>query len=237
MIVVAYGLLLPQVILDTPTFGCINVHASILPRWRGAAPIERAIEAGDKHTGITIMQMDAGLDTGAMLAKVYCGISQQDTGDTLREKLATRGFTALVQTLADIANDEVDAQIQDDRLSTYASKLSKAEAAIDWSHSSAAIALKIRAFNSANVAYTELATDKNIERVKIWQATPDTASHSTTPGTIIKADKKSIQVACGEGVLEIELLQLSGGKVLDTAAILNGRANWFEPGTRLGPRA
>jgi methionyl-tRNA formyltransferase len=236
MVVVAYGLLLPQVILDTPKFGCINVHASILPRWRGAAPIERAIEAGDKQTGITIMQMDAGLDTGAMLAKVNCGITAVDNGDSLREKLAGRGFTALVQTLADIANDEVQTEVQDNSLSTYASKLSKQEAAIDWTQSSSDIALKVRAFNSANVAYSDLPTDKNIERIKIWQATPSDASHSKAPGTIIKADKKSIQVTCGLGVIDIELLQLQGGKVLSAADILNGRASWFEAGTVFGPR-
>jgi methionyl-tRNA formyltransferase len=237
MVVVAYGLLLPQVILDTPKFGCINVHASILPRWRGAAPIERAIAAGDKQTGITIMQMDAGLDTGAMLAKLYCGITAVDNGDSLREKLAGRGFTALVQTLADIANDEVQAEVQDNSLSTYASKLNKNEAAIDWAQSSTDIALKVRAFNSANVAYSDLPTDKNVERVKIWQALPSAVNHSATPGTIIKADKDSIQVACGEGVLDIALLQLPGGKVLDTAAMLNGRASWFTAGTIFGPNS
>tara|TARA_B110000977_G_C11067927_1_gene488486 strand:+ start:152 stop:1129 length:978 start_codon:yes stop_codon:yes gene_type:complete len=234
MVVVAYGLLLPQVILNTPKFGCINVHASILPRWRGAAPIERAIEAGDKQTGITIMQMDAGLDTGAMLAKVYCGITADDNGNSLREKLAGRGFTSLVQTLADIANDELQAEAQEDSLSTYAGKLSKHEAAIDWTQSSTDIALKVRAFNSANVAYTDLPTDKNVERVKIWQALASGENHSVIPGTIIKADKQSIKVACGEGVLDIALLQLPGGKVLDTAAILNGRANWFTAGTIFG---
>lgn len=234
MVVVAYGLLLPQAVLDTPKFGCINVHASILPRWRGAAPIERVIEAGDKQTGITIMQMDAGLDTGAMLAKVYCGITPVDTGDSLREKLASRGFTALVQTLADIANDEVQAEIQDNSLSTYARKLSKHEAAIDWTQSSIAIALRIRAFNSANVAYSDLPTDKTIERVRIWQAVPNDDNHHETPGTIIKVDKKSIHVACGVGVLAIELLQLPGGKVLDAAAILNGRSSWFEAGIAFG---
>lgn len=238
MVVVAYGLLLPQVILDTPKFGCINVHASILPRWRGAAPIERAIEAGDKQTGITIMQMDAGLDTGVMLAKVYCGITADDNGDSLREKLAGRGFTSLIQTLADIANDEVQTEVQDASFSTYATKLSKHEAAIDWSQSSTAIALKVRAFNSANVTYSDLPTNKNIERVKIWQALADPDNHSVAaPGTIIKADKHSIQVACGEGVLDIVLLQLPGGKVLNTAAILNGRASWFIAGTVFGPIA
>ncbi len=233
MVVVAYGLLLPQSVLDAPKFGCINVHASLLPRWRGAAPIERAIAAGDTHTGITIMQMDAGLDTGDMLIKTECAITIEETGDSLRQKLLIQGNPALQQALEAIANGTLSPEQQDDSQSTYANKLSKQEAEINWQQSAEKIALTVRAFHSSNVAFTTL-NNKNNDRAKIWQANASDATHSRTPGTIIKADKISIEVACSKGSLHITQLQLPGGKVLDCRAILNGRAAWFEPGTLLG---
>ncbi|MEH6604628.1 MAG: methionyl-tRNA formyltransferase [Pseudomonadales bacterium] len=226
MVVVAYGLILPQVVLDTPKLGCINVHASLLPRWRGAAPIERAIAAGDERSGITIMQMDAGLDTGAMLDKVYCDISAGETGDSLRQKLAIEGGPALVRVLGELAKGPTSGEIQDDSLSNYAAKLERDEALIDWRLPAQELALKIGAFVSANVMYT-LHTG---QRIRLWKVQPDDIGHNTTPGTIISANKQAIQVACGQGSLNILSLQLPGGKVLDSAAILNGRADWFTPG-------
>ena len=229
MVVVAYGLLLPQAVLDIPRLGCINVHASLLPQWRGAAPIERAIEAGDQHSGVTIMQMDKGLDTGPMLCKRVCTIDNDMTGDLLRQRLAELGGDALLETLQHLARGNQGAEIQDDALSSYATKLDKAEAWIDWSGDAVSIARKVRAFCSANVAVTAI----DEERIRIWMAYGDSQPHQHPLGTIVSASKAGIDVACGSGILRITHLQLPGRKPLAASAILNARKAMFEPGTQL----
>ncbi|MCW8999861.1 MAG: methionyl-tRNA formyltransferase, partial [Kangiellaceae bacterium] len=177
MIVVAYGLLLPLPVLETPKYGCVNIHGSILPRWRGAAPIHRAIEAGDKQTGITIMQMDQGLDTGNMLLKLNCEITENETGSSLHDKLADLGGKAINQFLAEFDPDN-SGEKQDDSLANYAHKLSKQEACIDWSLSSAQILNKIRAFNAWPVSYTFV----NGNRIRVWKADVSNLESPDIPG-------------------------------------------------------
>jgi methionyl-tRNA formyltransferase len=227
LVVVAYGLILPQAVLDIPRLGCLNVHASLLPRWRGAAPIQRAIEAGDTQTGITIMQMDAGLDTGDMLATGHCAIDQFTTAASLHDRLAELGPPLLLEVLHDLPDSQRQAAKQDDKLATYASKILKPEAAIDWHRDAAELDRSIRAFNPFPVCYTTLGG----ERIKIWQARPaSTVRAAEPPGCILRADREGIVVNCGVGQLTIQRLQLAGGKVLDTEQLLNARAELFAPG-------
>ncbi len=221
MIVAAYGLLLPESILNAPRYGCLNIHASLLPRWRGAAPIQRAILAGDTETGITIMQMDKGLDTGAMLNKITCDISADDTASSLHDKLALLGGPLILKSLKTLQNKALTPEKQNNALSNYATKLNKAEALIDWSKTADAILLQIRAFNSWPVAQSTI--QENV--IRIWQAQKDLSeSASTPPGTIIAVDKKGITVACGEGAISILKLQRVGSKPMTTADFLNGQA-------------
>ncbi|GIU34956.1 methionyl-tRNA formyltransferase [Shewanella schlegeliana] len=229
MVVVAYGLILPKVVLDTPRLGCINVHGSILPRWRGAAPIQRALWAGDSETGVTIMQMDIGLDTGDMLLKTQLKIEDSDTSATLYEKLAEQGPTALVEALAGIAEDRLPAEKQDESLANYAEKLSKEEARLDWSKSATALWREIRAFNPWPVSHY----DHEGNTIKVWQSHVSDETSSKQPGTILSADKNGISIATGEGVLTITQMQLPGKKPLSVADILNARGDWFTPGTLL----
>ncbi|MGK0440742.1 MAG: methionyl-tRNA formyltransferase [Pseudohongiellaceae bacterium] len=229
LIVVAYGLLLPKSVLVTPRLGCINVHASLLPRWRGAAPIQRAIEAGDKETGVTIMQMDVGLDTGDMLLKASCPITEQDTGGSLHDKLITVGQPALITVVNQLAVGDFNAEQQDNSLSNYASKMDKADMIIDWQQTAEQLALKIRAFNPFPICYTNL----NGERLKIWQAHV-VDSTEAPPGCIVHSDKKSIVIACGSHSLALDNIQLPGGKALDVAAVMNSKAELFTIGTQLG---
>lgn len=226
MVVVAYGLLLPKVILETPRLGCINVHGSLLPRWRGAAPIQRAVEAGDKESGVVIMQMDEGLDTGDMLVTAGCEITDRDTSASLHDKLAELGISALNQTLRQLADGTAKPVAQDDSLSCYAPKISKAEAAIDWRQPAIDIDRRIRAFNPFPIATAQL----DGQTIKLWRTS--VVRESGEPGTILHADKKSVLVACGEHSLAIEQMQLPGGKVLDTPAVMNSKADWFTPGKR-----
>lgn len=232
-VVVAYGLLLPRAVLDIPRHGCINVHASLLPRWRGAAPIQRAIEAGDSLTGITIMGMDVGLDTGDMLRKVSCPIAADDTGGSLHDKLAALGPPALLATIADIARGETHPEKQDDSLATYAAKISKQEAEIDWRGDAIVIDRRIRAFNPFPVAYTLLAG----EPLRIWRAAPVTTDHSATPGTLLAVDDDSVTLACGHGALRLLEVQLPGKKRMPMAELLRGNPRLFAPGQRLGSNA
>ncbi|CAA0104552.1 Methionyl-tRNA formyltransferase [Zhongshania aliphaticivorans] len=235
MIVVAYGLLLPQRVLDIPRLGCINVHGSLLPRWRGAAPIQRAIEAGDSETGITIMQMDAGLDTGDMISKVNCAIKTTDSAADLFKRLADIGGPALIQAVNALAAGQATAQPQDDSLSNYASKIAKPEAIIDWQQDAVSLGRKIRAFNPFPICYTRFAANPKDERIKIWRAEPLDISHdNANPGEILSADKTGITVACGQGVLRILDLQMPGGKVLAAGDVLNAKADLFSPSTLLG---
>lgn len=228
MVVVAYGLILPAEILTKPRYGCINVHASLLPRWRGAAPIHRAIESGDKQTGVTIMQMDVGLDTGDMLNISRCPIDNDDTTASLHDKLITLGCPALLETLQDIALGQQHATPQDDSQSNYARKIEKPEAVIDWQQTALHIARKVRAFNPFPICHTTVGG----ERVKIWQV--QVSEEGGAGGEILRADKSGILVACGQGSLLVERLQLPGAKAMSAAEILNSKAALFCPGTTLG---
>ncbi len=229
MVVVAYGLILPKAVLDTPRLGCINVHGSLLPRWRGAAPIQRSIWAGDAETGVTIMQMDVGLDTGAMIRKVTCPIASDETSASLYDKLAGLGPQALVDTLDAMAAGDTAAEPQDDALANYAEKLSKEEARIDWSMDAVAIERCIRAFNPWPISWFDVAG----QTVKVWQAEVLPQAHGQAAGTLLKADKQGIEVATGQGVLRLLTLQPPGKKAMSVSDLLNSRRDWFEPGTQL----
>lgn len=229
MVVVAYGLILPKAVLDMPRLGCINVHGSLLPRWRGAAPIQRSLWAGDKETGVTIMQMDAGLDTGDMLYKLACPITAQDTSASLYDKLAQLGPQGLLATLTQLCEGSVQPEVQNEGLVTYAEKLSKEEAKLDWSLCAAQLERCIRAFNPWPVSY--FLVDE--QPVKVWQASVIAAANAKKPGTIIEANKNGIQVATAEGILNLEMLQPAGKKAMSAQDLLNSRREWFEPGTVL----
>jgi len=217
MVVVAYGLILPQVVLSTPRLGCINVHGSLLPRWRGAAPIQRAILAGDLSSGVTIMQMEAGLDTGPMLHKAQTLISNTDTSASLYQKLALLGCTSLVQTLDQLQTSTMTAQVQNPDVANYAEKLSKAEGAIDWHQSAEAISLQIRGLNPWPVAYG----DWQGNRLRIWMAHVININTSQAPGTLVALDKTGLEIACGAGHLKITQLQWPGGKALNESELMN----------------
>ncbi|CAE6926312.1 methionyl-tRNA formyltransferase [Vibrio alginolyticus] len=229
MVVVAYGLLLPQAVLDTPKLGCINVHGSILPRWRGAAPIQRSIWAGDAETGVTIMQMDIGLDTGDMLKIATLPIEATDTSASMYEKLAELGPQALIDCLADIATGKANPVKQDDDLANYAKKLSKEEARIDWNDDAAHIERCVRAFNPWPISHFEAAENS----IKVWQSHVSEQTSDKPAGTIVQADKTGIYVVTGNGVLVLEQLQVPGKKAMSVQDILNSRAAWFEVGTQL----
>jgi methionyl-tRNA formyltransferase len=226
LVVVAYGLLLPKSVLDIPQYGCINVHASLLPRWRGAAPIERAIEAGDKMTGITIMQMDIGLDTGDMLTIRELPISAEATGDSLREQVGIAGSESLLTAIDLLQQQALQPVPQNHDQANYAHKLNKEEAQVDWQQPAAVLDRKIRAFNSANVCFTLYQG----ERIKLWRAVPLSLSTKKMPGEILEVSKGGITVACGEGVLQLQQLQLPNSNKMDVTAILNGKKDFFVVG-------
>ena len=229
MVVVAYGLILPQAILDTPKLGCINVHGSLLPKWRGAAPIQRSIWAGDAQSGVTIMQMDKGLDTGAMLFKASLDIANDDTSATLYDRLAELGPVALVEAIDLLSENNLPSEVQDEALATYAHKLSKDEAQINWNDDAMHIGRCVRAFNPWPVSHFQL-NDMNI---KVWQATASNESVSESPGTVISADKKGIVVAATNGTITLLNLQFPGKKAMSINDILNSRKALFTPGTQL----
>lgn len=233
MVVVAYGLILPKTVLDAPRLGCINVHASILPRWRGAAPIQRAIEAGDSETGVTIMQMDVGLDTGDMLIKAFCPIVAEDTGGSLHDKLIQIGGPALLQALEQIASGTTHPEKQDDSLSNYAPKLSKEEAALDWYLPANLLERKIRAFNPFPVAHTKIAGTGDDQRIRVWKASVINEAHSASPGKITRITSEGLWVACGEGQLVLEQIQLPGKKSMAIGEILRGHPDLFNIGDQL----
>ena len=220
MIVAAYGLILPQWVLDLPPKGCLNIHASLLPRWRGAAPIHRAIEAGDTQTGITIMQMDAGLDTGDMLLVLPCDVSPTDTTAVLHDRLAALGGKAIVQALASL--DSLPHQPQPEEGVNYAHKIDKAEAALDWALSAEVLARRIRAFDPFPGMTVPLTTEAGSETLKIWQAVAEPLASPAEPGTVLSADASGVRVACGEGQLCLTQLQRPGGKRLSAADFLRG---------------
>jgi len=263
MVVAAYGLILPQAVLDLPRFGCLNIHASLLPRWRGAAPIQRAILAGDPETGITIMQMDAGLDTGAMLSKTLVPIRETDTAASLHDTLAAAGASAIVAALANYP--ALVPQAQDDAQATYAAKLTKDEARLDWRQPADALARAVRAYNPAPGAWTLL----DGAPLKIWSAQTvadvgalkdadplraevpqggmesyapqgdsdflraEARERSYAPGEVLRAGADRLLVACGSGVLALQEVQPAGSKRMTAAAFLAGRP--LSPGTRFGP--
>lgn len=228
MIVVAYGLLLPQAVLDLPHLGCINVHASLLPRWRGAAPIQRAILAGDEKTGVCIMQMEAGLDTGPVLAEAQCPILKTDTAQTLHDKLAVLGAETLVASLTDLEYLQTHAQVQDDSLTCYAEKISKQEAIIDWQQDAFTILRQINAFNPWPVSYTNW----HDQVLRIWQATVVDDSSSSQPGQVLAVNKHGIDIATGNGILRIQQCQLPGKRAMSVQDFVN--ANTMTIGEHLG---
>jgi methionyl-tRNA formyltransferase len=215
-VVAAYGLILPQEALDIPAAGCINIHASLLPRWRGAAPIQRALLAGDEKTGITIMRMDAGLDTGAILLIHELPIASRDTAGSLTEALAASGAQAIVDALARIGSLEPAAQ--DNSRATYAAKITKAEARIDWNQPAIHVDRMVRAFNPAPGAESRLGG----EALKIWEASP--VAGAGKPGEVLEAEAGRLVVACGPGALQLHVVQRPGGKRVPAADFLRGTA-------------
>ncbi|MEW7980305.1 MAG: methionyl-tRNA formyltransferase [gamma proteobacterium symbiont of Phacoides pectinatus] len=216
MVVVAYGLILPQRVLDAPRLGCINIHASLLPRWRGAAPIQRAIQAGDAASGITIMRMELGLDTGPMLLKRVCPIAPEETGGSLHDKLSLLGAEALMEALPEIATGGIGAQPQDDAQANYARKLEKAESRIDWRQGAREIERQVRAFNPWPVAQADL----DGQPLRIWEAVALEGAQET-PGRVLDESRRGIDVATGDGVLRITRLQMPGKRAVAAADFLN----------------
>jgi len=226
LVVVAYGLILPQAVLDIPRLGAINSHASLLPRWRGAAPIQRAIEAGDSETGITVMQMEAGLDSGPMLLKVTTPIVPSDTAASLYQRLAEIGPVAVLQAIDGLAAGSLKGERQDEAFTCYAHKLQKEEGSVDWSRPAAELERRIRAFTPQPGSYSTL----NRQRIKILSA--ELASEQGEPGCLLAASKAGLLVACGQDSLRITRLQLPGGKPLSFAEVFNSRREQFAVGMR-----
>ena len=231
LVVAAYGLILPQPVLETPRHGCINVHASLLPRWRGAAPIQRALLEGDAQTGISIMQMDTGLDTGALISARAVPIGPRDSAATLTDRLAAVGGEAIVETLIRLRRDgHVEALPQQEDGASYARKISRDDAAIDWRAPALAIDRQVRALNPFPGALTSLAG----KPIKIWAAEPASGDFGL-PGTVVRADRHDLVIACGEGALAVLELQRGGGRRLRAADFLSG--NPMETGSRAGAAA
>jgi methionyl-tRNA formyltransferase len=228
MIVVAYGLILPQSILDTPRLGCVNVHASLLPRWRGAAPIERALLAGDKATGVTIMQMDAGLDTGVMLDKTVVAIDPRETRVSLEEKLVAAGSRALVAAINSLEALQEKAEAQDDSQSTYAAKIDKAESLIEWALPASQIDLLVRACIGRTPAFTLLEG----QRIRLLESAIDSTQSDAPAGTVTHVDKRGFSVVCGErSVLKVSRVQMPGKGEVSVGELLNGKPDAFAVGT------
>lgn len=233
MVVVAYGLILPKAVLAMPRLGCLNVHGSLLPRWRGAAPIQRAIWAGDEQTGVTIMQMDEGLDTGDMLHKVSCEISKDETSASLYQKLATLAPQALIEVLDHLEEGKYPPQAQQNEFSNYAEKLSKEEAKLDWSLPAVQLERCIRAFNPWPISWLQTTDAQgNKQILKVYQATV-LPHQKQAAGTVLQANKQGIQIATADGVLNITQLQPAGKKPMAVQDFLNGRSDWFEVGKQL----
>lgn len=229
MIVVAYGLILPQAVLNLPRLGCINVHASLLPRWRGAAPIQRALWAGDKQSGVTIIQMDSGLDTGNMLYKTACDISPHDTSATLHDKLMHIGTTALLITLTQLAAGNRTTVPQDETLAIYADKLTKKEARLNWQLPAAQLERCIRACNPWPVSYFQI----DEQFIKVRGAHLTKQQHQQFPGTVLGTKNTGIDIATGDEILTLTMLQLAGKKTLRVQDLLYSKRAWFLPGNIL----
>lgn len=239
LVVVAYGQILPVAVLETPRFGCVNVHASLLPRWRGAAPIQRAILAGDRETGVSIMQMEAGLDTGAVYASARCCIEPGDTAGTLHDKLAALGPGALLDVLAEIEAGRARPHPQDETQASYAARIDKAEARIDWSQSAVTLARLVRAFNPTPVAFTTVPdpapskkTPAGAARLKVWAAAADRTQVRARPGTVLDTGAHGIDIATGAGCLRLLTVQPAGSRPMAALDFLN--AHPLAPGTVLG---
>lgn len=229
MIVAAYGLILPQAVLDIPRYGCLNIHASLLPRWRGAAPIQRAIAAGDRETGITIMQMDAGLDTGDMLLKTATPIEESDTGGSLHDRLAAMGGQAIVDALTAMETGTLTAEPQNNEKACYAHKLTKEEGHIDWTEDASSIHRTIRAFNPWPGTYT----DADDLRVRIHAAEVIDITSDRHPGTVVERSRDGIDIACGLDVLRVTRLQLAGSRPQSVNDLINGGKDILLPGQEL----
>ncbi|MBL8260124.1 MAG: methionyl-tRNA formyltransferase [Candidatus Competibacteraceae bacterium] len=219
LVVAAYGLILPPAVLAIPRWGCVNVHASLLPRWRGAAPIQRAILAGDAETGICLMRMEAGLDTGPVYARAACPIPRGTTGGELHDRLAALGARTLQQALPALLEGALAAVPQDDRQASYAPKLEKAEAELDWSRSALELERQVLAFNPYPVAQTRLGG----QALRVWRARAEERPAAEAPGSVLEASAQGLIVAAGSGVLRLTELQLPGGKPLPAAAFLAAR--------------
>ncbi len=229
MVVVAYGLLLPPPVLAIPRLGCLNVHASLLPRWRGAAPIQQAIVAGDTETGVCVMQMDAGLDTGPVLHSLRLAITPQDTAGSLHDRLAGLGARALLETLDAVAAGTARALPQDESAATYARKIDKTQARLSWAEPAADLERRVRAFNPWPVAFTTLGG----QVLRIWEAAADAHGEGNTPGRVLAAGRAGIAVATGNGALWLRRVQLPGGRPVSAADYLNAHASPM--GEVLGP--
>jgi methionyl-tRNA formyltransferase len=223
MLVVAYGLIIKPEILLKPKFGCINIHTSLLPRWRGAAPIQRAIEAGDSETGITFMRMDEGLDTGNILEQVTCPIEKNETGGHLHDRLAEIAADNINHVLTKIADGEFLPIKQDDSKTNYANKISKQEAKLDWSKSAVELERKVRAFNPFPVAHTQI----NNLNIRVWETEIKEGKENLEPGTVLE-NKSSLDIVTGNGVLAITKLQLSGKRIMTAKDFLNGHSDFFD---------
>lgn len=229
MVVCAYGMLLPAAVLNIPRFGCINIHPSLLPRWRGAAPIQRTVHAGDTETGVTIMQMDVGLDTGPMLLQTHYTLAKDETSQSLHDRLAVEGADALIEALKLLDAGKLVATEQDNANTTYANKISKEEAMIDWTKSAVEIDREIRAFNPWPISYTSWQG----QNLRVWRATLLDQTTSKAPRTILHASQDGIDIATGNGVIRLLQLQLPGGKVLSAADFYNAKRDALMIGEHL----
>ena len=231
MIVVAYGLILPEQVLSLPTYGCLNVHASLLPRWRGAAPIQRAILAGDDQSGVTIMQMDTGLDTGDMLLREAVKITSEMTARELHDDLSERGARALLKVVDAIGQGQLPQAVsQDEAGATYAAKLKKEEGEIDWENSADAIVRQIKAFNPWPVAYTRQAG----KLLRIWDAKSSACGEGEVPGTLLELDSGLPVIACGQGCIVLLEVQAEGKKRMSARDYMNARKDIIQPGIKFG---